>query len=104
MADTPDKSLRGKSVMPTLTVDDLSQSLTFFRGLGFEIEDRWEDNGVLMGAKLRVDRQRFLEKVRRMIFGGGTNRAIQVAQTSHAPSTTRRSRPAQMRDATLQTE
>ena len=47
MADTPDKSLRGKSMMPTLTVDDLSQSLTFFRGLGFEIEDRWEDNGAL---------------------------------------------------------
>lgn len=54
MADTSNKSLRGKSVMPTLTVDDLSQSLTFFSGLGFEIEDRWEDNGVLMGAKLRA--------------------------------------------------
>ena len=54
MAETPNKILRGKSVMPTLTVDDLSQSLTFFRGLGFEIEDRWEDNGVLVGAKLRA--------------------------------------------------
>ena len=40
--------------MPSLTVDNLQQSLDFFRGLGFEVEDRWEDKGVLLGAMLKA--------------------------------------------------
>ena len=40
--------------MPSLTVDNLQQSLDFFSGLGFEVEDRWEDNGVLLGAMLKA--------------------------------------------------
>lgn len=47
-------TLRGRSVMPSLTVDNLQQSLDFFRGLGFEVEDRWEDKGVLLGAMLKA--------------------------------------------------
>ena len=39
MTDAQRQTLRGKTVMPTLTVDDLQQSLNFFAGLGFEIED-----------------------------------------------------------------
>lgn len=56
MADTQtqDNLLRGRSVMPSLTVDNLQQSLTFFGGLGFEVEDRWEHNGVLLGAMLKA--------------------------------------------------
>jgi uncharacterized glyoxalase superfamily protein PhnB len=49
VADT----LRGKGVMPSLTVNDLTESLTFFEALGFEIEDRWEHEGVLVGAMLK---------------------------------------------------
>lgn len=59
MADTQKQTLRGKTVMPTLTVDNLQQSLNFFAGLGFEIEDRWEDNGVLVGAMLKAGDARF---------------------------------------------
>jgi len=54
MADTATSTLNGKSVMPSMTVDDLQRSLTFFTGLGFEIEDRWEENGKLLGAMLKA--------------------------------------------------
>jgi uncharacterized glyoxalase superfamily protein PhnB len=46
--------LNGKSITPSLTVDNLQQSLDFFVGLGFVVEDRWEDNGVLLGAMLKA--------------------------------------------------
>ena len=39
--------------MPSLTVDDVTESLTFFEKLGFEVEDRWEHEGVLLGAMLK---------------------------------------------------
>ena len=54
MTDAPRTSLHGKSVMPSLTVDDLQRSLDFFIGLGFEVEERWEDNGVLLGAMVKA--------------------------------------------------
>ena len=47
MADSQNTTLQATSVMPSLTVNDLQRSLDFFRGLRFEIDDRWEDNGVL---------------------------------------------------------
>ena len=46
--------LNAKSVMPTLTVDDLQRSLDFFSGLGFEVVERWEENGVLQGVTLKA--------------------------------------------------
>ena len=52
MADQQN-SLQGKSVMPSLTVNNLQESLNFFTALGFEVEDRWEDNGVLLGVMLK---------------------------------------------------
>jgi uncharacterized glyoxalase superfamily protein PhnB len=54
MADSRNGSLHGKSVMPSLTVNNLQQSLDFFSGLGFEVEDRWEENGKMLGAMLRA--------------------------------------------------
>ncbi len=54
MAASSNTTLHGKSVMPSLTVDNLQQSLDFFEGLGFEVEDRWEEHGVLLGAMLRA--------------------------------------------------
>ena len=54
MADTATTTLNGKSVMPSMTVDDLQKSLAFFTGLGFEVEDRWEENGTLLGAMLKA--------------------------------------------------
>ncbi len=54
MPDSQTKTLLAKNVMPSLTVDDLQRSQNFFIGLGFEIEDRWEHEGVLMGLMLKA--------------------------------------------------
>ena len=54
MATTLETRLQAKTVMPSLTVDDLQKSIKFFEGLGFGVEDRWEDNGTLMGVMLRA--------------------------------------------------
>ena len=54
MAESRNESLHGRGVMPSLTVNNLQQSLEFFSGLGFEIEDRWEQDGKLMGAMLKA--------------------------------------------------
>lgn len=54
MAETRTASLHGTGVMPSLTVNNLQQSLEFFSGLGFEVEDRWEQDGKLMGAMLKA--------------------------------------------------
>ena len=54
MVNSPNKTLQGTSVMPSLTVNNLQESLDFFGGLGFEVEDRWEEKGVLLGAMLKA--------------------------------------------------
>jgi uncharacterized glyoxalase superfamily protein PhnB len=40
------------AIVPTLTVDDLQKSITFYEALGFTIDERWEDNGKLLGVML----------------------------------------------------
>jgi uncharacterized glyoxalase superfamily protein PhnB len=54
MATTLDTRLQAKTISPTLTVNDLQQSVAFFEGLGFGIEERWEEKGVLLGVMLRA--------------------------------------------------
>jgi uncharacterized glyoxalase superfamily protein PhnB len=46
--------LDATGLMPSLTVNNLQESLDFFCALGFEIEDRWEHDGVLLGAMLKA--------------------------------------------------
>jgi uncharacterized glyoxalase superfamily protein PhnB len=58
MAVTQTRTLQGTSIMPSLTVDNLKQSLDFFAGLGFEVEERWEEKGVLLGATLKAGQAR----------------------------------------------
>src|SRR6266700_3877231 len=55
MAQATKDTLRATSLMPSLTVNDLNESLKFFKTLGFEIEDRWEQNGALRGATLNAN-------------------------------------------------
>ena len=55
---TATRALQGTSVMPSLTVNNLQQSLDFFAALGFELEDRWEENGVLLGAMIKAGNAR----------------------------------------------
>lgn len=54
MATTMETPLQVKELMPSLTVDDLQKSIAFFEGLGFAVDERWEDGGVLRGATLRA--------------------------------------------------
>jgi uncharacterized glyoxalase superfamily protein PhnB len=54
MATTHDATLQAKSIVPTLTVDDLQKSVTFYEGLGFAVEERWEEKGVLLGVMLQA--------------------------------------------------
>jgi uncharacterized glyoxalase superfamily protein PhnB len=58
MTITNEGTLQAKSIFPSFTVDDLQKSMTFYQGLGFGIEERWEENGILLGVMLRAgDRQ-----------------------------------------------
>jgi hypothetical protein len=43
---------------PTLTVNDVKTSVSFFEGLGFAVDERWEDKGVLQGVMLRAGEAR----------------------------------------------
>ena len=42
------------AIVPSLTVDDLLKSIAFYEAVGFTIDQRWEDNGALLGAMLRA--------------------------------------------------
>jgi len=44
------------AIVPTLTVDDLQKSISFYEALGFAIDERWEDKGTLLGVMLRAGR------------------------------------------------
>ena len=44
------------AIVPTLTVDDLLKSISFYEALGFVIDERWEDKGTLLGVMLRAGR------------------------------------------------
>ena len=58
MATTLDSRLQAKTISPGLTVDDLQKSIAFFEGLGFGVEERWEENGALLGVMLRAGEAR----------------------------------------------
>ncbi len=58
MATTLDTRLQAKTLSPSFTVDNLQQSVTFFEGLGFGVEERWEENGILQGVTLRAGEAR----------------------------------------------
>jgi uncharacterized glyoxalase superfamily protein PhnB len=54
MSNTEHTTLKATSLMPSLTVDDIDDSIAFFSSLGFEIEDRWEQDGRLLGVMLKA--------------------------------------------------
>jgi len=47
-------ALKAKTLMANLTVNDLQQSIRFFEGLGFVVDEQWEDQGKVLGATLRA--------------------------------------------------
>ncbi len=47
------QSLRLRTISPALTADDLERSLRFYvDAVGFTVEDRWEQDGKLLGVML----------------------------------------------------
>lgn len=42
------------AIVPSLTVDDLQRSIAFYEAVGFTIDQRWEDNGTLLGVMMRA--------------------------------------------------
>ena len=53
MATTHEAAQIGVFV-PTLTVDDLQKSIAFYEALGFAIDERWEEQGTLLGVMMRA--------------------------------------------------
>ena len=51
---TTQEALQISTIVPSLTVDDLQKSITFYEALGFTVEDRWEEKGTLLGVMLRA--------------------------------------------------
>ena len=51
---TMQEAVRITGIVPSLTVDDLQKSITFYEALGFTIDERWEDHGTLLGVMLRA--------------------------------------------------
>ena len=56
---TTQEALQLTTIVPSLTVDDLQKSLTFYEALGFTVSERWEDNGTLQGVMLRAGKTEF---------------------------------------------
>lgn len=54
MPEVQTKTLNATGQMASLTADNLQRSLDFFTGLGFEVQDRWEENGQLLGVTLKA--------------------------------------------------
>jgi uncharacterized glyoxalase superfamily protein PhnB len=51
---TTQEAVQISAFVPTLTVDDLQKSISFYEALGFVIDERWEDKGTLLGVMLRA--------------------------------------------------
>jgi uncharacterized glyoxalase superfamily protein PhnB len=54
VATTTQQAVQISAIVPTITVDDLQKSITFYEALGFTVDERWEENGALLGVMLRA--------------------------------------------------
>ena len=50
---TTQHAVQISAIVPTLTVDDLQKSITFYEAIGFAIDERWEEKGTLLGVMMR---------------------------------------------------
>ena len=51
---TTQEALQISAIVPNVTVDDLQKSIAFYEALGFTVDERWEENGKLLGVMLRA--------------------------------------------------
>jgi uncharacterized glyoxalase superfamily protein PhnB len=54
MATAQRATLHATGVMPSLTVNRIDESLNFFSRLGFEVQEKWEEGGTLVGAMMKA--------------------------------------------------
>jgi predicted lactoylglutathione lyase len=54
MATTATETLQAKMLSTGLTVNDVQASIRFFEGLGFTIDEKWEDGGKLLGVMMKA--------------------------------------------------
>jgi uncharacterized glyoxalase superfamily protein PhnB len=54
MASNVETALQAMYISPSITVNDLQRSIQFYEGLGFGIEEKWENEGVLVGVMVRA--------------------------------------------------
>ena len=54
MAIATESTLKAKTLSTSLTVNDVQQSIRFFEGLGFAVDDKWEENGKLLGVMMKA--------------------------------------------------
>ena len=47
-------TLQATGLTTSFTANDLQQSIRFYEGLGFGVEERWENNGTLNGVMMRA--------------------------------------------------
>ena len=72
---TTQEAVQISAIVPTLTVDDLQKSISFYEALGFAIDERWEEKGTLLGVMLRA---------------GGTRIGLNQARRTKRDATARR--------------
>lgn len=51
---TSQEALQVGAIVPSFTVDDLQKSIAFYESLGFTVDERWEEDGSLLGVMLRA--------------------------------------------------
>ena len=51
---TTQAALQAVSLAPGLTVNDLARSIGFYEGLGFAVDQKWEDGDKLLGVMLKA--------------------------------------------------
>ena len=79
-------ALNAKTILPGLTVDDLTRSIAFYEALGFGVAERWEQDGALMSVMIQAGdlqiglNQDDWKKGRDRVKGLGTRLNIETAQ------------------------
>jgi uncharacterized glyoxalase superfamily protein PhnB len=51
---TTQEALQITEIIPSVTADDLQKSIAFYEALGFTVDERWEENGTLLGVMMRA--------------------------------------------------
>ena len=86
MALTKPSALNAKTILPGLTVDDLTKSIAFYEALGFGVAEKWDKDGVVLSVMMQAGElqiglnQDDWKKGRDRIKGLGTRLNIETTQ------------------------